>query len=75
MMNKNNLYLVEYYRMNSETKEPGWEISFAWVQASYKKEVEGKIKTIDRLFDEIITIEEQSTVVKLATTGKVIFCL
>jgi len=71
---KTNLYLVEYYRVNPETKETGWEIAFAWVQAKNEQEVAGKVEEADPLYDEIITISSRYETYKLDTKSSVIFC-
>lgn len=66
-----NLYLIEFYTKHPTTGEGGWAIHFAWVYAVNKAEAKQKLKANRRRFDEVITCEQQASIVPLAGDFKV----
>ncbi len=65
-MKKLEIYLVEFY-----TKGTNAEIRFAWVTVENRSQVEPLLRHRIRIFDEIITCEQQSHIVELQTSKPV----
>lgn len=60
------LYLIEFYTVNPETGEGGWEINFAWVFALNAEQAKRKLRNNQgNRFDEVITCEQQAEIVPL----------
>jgi hypothetical protein len=63
---KKRLYLVEYYRKNPVTGEPGWDIHFAWVMSQNgANEAQNSVREEEPFFDAVIQIGEQSEIFAL----------
>jgi hypothetical protein len=60
------LFLIEYYKRNPQTGEPGWDIELAWVHADNRAKAEALLAKNDLLFDEVITCSEASQKYPLA---------
>lgn len=48
-------YLVEYYKVNPETQEKGWDTGFLWVTADNCRQAREQAKSF-RNFDKVIQI-------------------
>ncbi len=59
-MEKEKLWLIEYYTLEPGTSRGGWDIKHAWVMAETKAVAKEKLSGNRSDFDCIITIEEQA---------------
>lgn len=59
------LFLIEYYTFEPNTRTPGWEIHFAWVNANNNAEAREKARTLPN-FDCVITCGEVANKFPLA---------